>query len=244
MSPATDFIRPLVMSGPSGVGKSTLLKRLFADYPDKFGFSVSRQSVSPPSFHPLLTARSLSRRRHDPRTARRRGRRQGLPLRDARQVQGAHRAGRLHRARAVLRQLLRHQLHDRPRGPGLRPAVSARHRGAGTSAGPVPVLPSLPSEHPSQGVRQVKATDLNPVYLFVSPPSLAELRQRLQGRGTETEAAVAKRLATALKEVEYAKEGAHDLVIVNDDLDRAYEKFKSVALGEPISSDPLPPLDD
>ena len=103
---------------------------------------------------------------------------------------------------------------------------------------------SPPSKHPFQGVRQVKATDLNPVYLFVSPPSLAELRARLQGRGTETEAAVAKRLATALKEVEYAKEGAHDLVIVNEDLDRAYEKFRRVALGEPITPDNLPPLDD
>jgi guanylate kinase len=37
-----DGLRPLVLSGPSGVGKSTLLKRLFAEYPDRFGFSVSR----------------------------------------------------------------------------------------------------------------------------------------------------------------------------------------------------------
>lgn len=103
---------------------------------------------------------------------------------------------------------------------------------------------SPPSKHLFQGVRQVKATDLDPVYLFVSPPSLAELRARLQGRGTETEAAVTKRLATALKEIEYAKEGAHDLVIVNDDLDRAYEKFWRVALGEPVESDNLPSLDD
>lgn len=55
---------------------------------------------------------------------------------------------------------------------------------------------------------------------------------------------MAKRLATALKEIEYAKEGAHDLVIVNDDLDRAYERFARAALGEPITSDPLPSLDD
>ena len=95
-----------------------------------------------------------------------------------------------------------------------------------------------------QGVRQIKKTSLDPVYLFVSPPSLASLRTRLQGRGTETEASVAKRLATALKEIDYAKEGAHDLVVVNDDLERTYELFRRVALGEKIESDKLPPLDD
>ena len=36
-------LRPLVISGPSGTGKSTLLKRLFEEYPDRFSFSVSRQ---------------------------------------------------------------------------------------------------------------------------------------------------------------------------------------------------------
>lgn len=74
---------------------------------------------------------------------------------------------------------------------------------------------------------------------------MAALRQRLQGRGTETEAFVQKRLATALKEIEYAKEdNVHDMVIVNDDLDRAYELFKNVALGEHIVGDKLPRLDD
>lgn len=90
----------------------------------------------------------------------------------------------------------------------------------------------------------MKATDLNPVYLFLSPPSLHDLRQRLIGRGTETDAAVSKRLATALKEISYAKEGAHDVVIVNDSVDRAYDLLKRVALGERIDGDRLPSLDD
>jgi hypothetical protein len=40
-----DFGRPLCLSGPSGTGKSTLLARLFAEFPDTFGFSVSRASM-------------------------------------------------------------------------------------------------------------------------------------------------------------------------------------------------------
>ncbi|KAK2747579.1 guanylate kinase [Onygenales sp. PD_40] len=39
--------RPVVISGPSGTGKSTLLKRLFADYPDTFGFSISHTTRAP-----------------------------------------------------------------------------------------------------------------------------------------------------------------------------------------------------
>lgn len=39
---ATQLHRPVVISGPSGTGKSTILKRLFAAHPDTFGFSVSR----------------------------------------------------------------------------------------------------------------------------------------------------------------------------------------------------------
>lgn len=71
------------------------------------------------------------------------------------------------------------------------------------------------------------------------------LRDRLRQRGTETEASVQKRLTTALKEIAFAKEpNIHDLVIVNDDLDRAYDLFKRVAQGDEIVSDTLPPLDD
>jgi guanylate kinase len=96
-----------------------------------------------------------------------------------------------------------------------------------------------------QGIRQVKATDLNPVYLFIAPPSMSALRARLRGRGSDTESAIQKRLAMSMKEIEYAKEpNAHDVVIVNDDLDKAYELFREVALGGRTTGDALPPLDD
>ncbi|KAF5093351.1 hypothetical protein D0Z03_002458 [Geotrichum reessii] len=49
--------RPIVISGPSGTGKSTLLKKLFAEYPDAFGFSVSRKpgEVNTKDYHFVTT---------------------------------------------------------------------------------------------------------------------------------------------------------------------------------------------
>lgn len=93
-----------------------------------------------------------------------------------------------------------------------------------------------------QGVRQVKNTDLNPVYLFISPPSLPSLKSRLTGRGTDSDSSIQKRLTTAIREIQYAQEGPHDIVIVNDDLDRTYDQFKRVALGEDVAGDALPRL--
>merc|ERR1712080_282275 len=92
----------------------------------------------------------------------------------------------------------------------------------------------------AQGIRQVKETTLNPVYLFVSPPSVASLKSRLLKRGSESDVAIQKRLKTAIAELDYATTGAHNFVIVNDNLDRAYELFKKVALGSEIDSDKLP----
>lgn len=43
VSAAAAALRPCVLCGPSGTGKSTLLKKLFNEFPDKFGFSVSRE---------------------------------------------------------------------------------------------------------------------------------------------------------------------------------------------------------
>lgn len=74
---------------------------------------------------------------------------------------------------------------------------------------------------------------------------MTSLRSRLTNRGTETDASVQKRLSIALKELDYARQGnVHDFVIVNDDLERAYQLFKKVAQGEKVDNDQLPPFDD
>lgn len=90
-----------------------------------------------------------------------------------------------------------------------------------------------------QGVLQLKAKaplqspPLEPVFLFLSPPSVQELRSRLSGRGTETEDSIRKRLDAAKKELEYAVDpsGGHDIVIVNDDLKVAGDQLEKVAMG-------------
>lgn len=80
-----------------------------------------------------------------------------------------------------------------------------------------------------QGVKSLKKTDLNPLYLFIKPPSLEALEKRLRERGTETEESLRNRLNAAQSELEYSKEtGAFDHIIMNEDLDIAYEKLKSV----------------
>lgn len=78
-----------------------------------------------------------------------------------------------------------------------------------------------------QGVKQVKRTDLNARFVFLAPPSVEVLEQRLRGRGTEDEESLRKRLRQAEREMEYARvEGVHARVIVNDDLDKAYRELE------------------
>ncbi|KAI9731721.1 MAG: hypothetical protein M1834_004510 [Cirrosporium novae-zelandiae] len=78
-----------------------------------------------------------------------------------------------------------------------------------------------------EGVKQVKKTDLNARFAFVSPPSLQVLRQRLESRGTEDQEKVEQRLKQAEKELEYSKTpGVHETIIVNDDLDTAYKQLE------------------
>lgn len=99
-----------------------------------------------------------------------------------------------------------------------------------------------------QGVRLIKQNHphLNPVFIFISPPTMSVLRSRLVGRGTETEEAVQARLETALKEIAYVKDDPKvvDAIVINDDLDRAYGLLEKLALGHDVKGDALPALDD
>ena len=76
-------------------------------------------------------------------------------------------------------------------------------------------------------MKQIKKSNIEARYVFIAPPSMDVLEQRLRGRGTEKEEAVQKRLAQARNELEYSETpGVHDLIIVNDNLENAYTELE------------------
>ena len=77
-----------------------------------------------------------------------------------------------------------------------------------------------------QGAKQLKKTFYKGNFIFLLPPSREELVRRLTGRGTDSEEAIAKRLANA--DGEMAQAGFFDYWIVNDDLDAAYGELRAV----------------
>lgn len=180
--------RPIVISGPSGTGKSTLLKKLFAEYPDRFGFSVSHTTRQPRAgekngvdYH-FVTVDDFK----------------GL-IDSKKFIEWAQFGGNYY-------------------GTTIKAVEDVS-----TQAGKVCIL-----DIDMQGVKSVKKTSLNPLYLFIAPPDRETLRTRLTGRGTETDESLAKRLAHSEAELDYGHApGNYDRVIVNDDLDRAYTDLKT-----------------
>jgi guanylate kinase len=81
-----------------------------------------------------------------------------------------------------------------------------------------------------QGARQVRAAMPEAVLVFIAPPSAETLRERLEGRGLDTDDAIDERLRTAELELEAQQEFKH--VVVNDDLDRAVEQLAEIVRSE------------
>jgi guanylate kinase len=74
-----------------------------------------------------------------------------------------------------------------------------------------------------QGARQILAHFPEAIAIFICPPSLEALEQRMRQRGTENEAVIALRMANAEKEM--ALQGMYRHVVVNDDLEKAADEF-------------------
>lgn len=81
-----------------------------------------------------------------------------------------------------------------------------------------------------QGAFQVREKIPEAILVFIEPPSMVELRARLEGRNTETPQAIEKRMKTA--EVELSRKMEYDYQLVNDNLDVATEKLVSFINGK------------
>jgi guanylate kinase len=90
-----------------------------------------------------------------------------------------------------------------------------------------------------QGAAQIKRQYREAVGVFVLPPSIEELHRRLVTRGTETPESLERRFQAAIGEITHAladaPESSHfDFLLVNDDVNGAYDRLRAVLLSERI----------
>ncbi|MBQ3094190.1 MAG: guanylate kinase [Clostridia bacterium] len=83
-----------------------------------------------------------------------------------------------------------------------------------------------------QGAERVMDHRADLVSIFITIPSMEELRRRLVGRGTENEETIAARMAVAKRELQRAFR--YDYVVVNDDVDAAVERINTIIEAEQL----------
>ena len=81
-----------------------------------------------------------------------------------------------------------------------------------------------------QGARQIRQKVPNVKTIFILPPSREELKNRIVGRGQDSEETIAKRMAEAESEMSHYNE--FDYVIVNDDFQQALAELKAILTAE------------
>ncbi|EFC49116.1 guanylate kinase [Naegleria gruberi] len=183
------LFRPIVICGPSGVGKGTLIQKLFKEYPNIFGFSVSHTTRGPRpgeenGVHYYFSTKEIMQKEID----------------EGKFIEHANVHGNLY-------------------GTSFQAVKEVQTKGK-----------CCVLDIDIQGARQVRNNkELNPLVLFVKPPSMDILEQRLRGRATETEESIQLRLKNARKELEEFEQDNTNLFddsVENNDLDESYASLK------------------
>ena len=86
-----------------------------------------------------------------------------------------------------------------------------------------------------QGAMQIREKCPEAVFVFIAPPSVAELRNRLEKRGTETPEVINQRVSEAAQEISFAYR--YDYVVVNNILEDAVNDFISVIRAEELKAE-------
>lgn len=86
-----------------------------------------------------------------------------------------------------------------------------------------------------QGALQVKKKFPGGIFLFLAPPDLAELENRIVGRGTESEETIRHRMQVARSEIELMDQ--YDYVVVNDVIECACERIQAIITAEHLKKD-------
>ncbi len=181
----------LVLSAPSGTGKTTLIKRLLAEFPH-FGYSVScttrqpRQGEEHGKDYFFLSREEFERRRAEQAFA-----------------EWA-------------------EVHGNFYGTPLAPVKEMLHQGQ-----------DVLFDIDVQGAAQLRLTLEEAAFVFILPPSMAELERRLRGRGLDDEATIQRRLTNARQEMLEAR--WYDALVVNDALDAAYDALRAVYLAAALT---------
>ena len=81
-----------------------------------------------------------------------------------------------------------------------------------------------------QGAQQVKEKVPDGVFIFLTPPDLAELRSRITGRGTDAPDIIDERMRIAREEIEMM--GLYDYAVVNDEVPLAVKRIKEIIASE------------
>lgn len=180
----------LILSSPSGAGKTTLTRKLEQAFPE-LCFSVSHTTRAPRATE-----------------------------KDGREYHFVDRAA-FERMVAEDAFLEWAEVHGNLYGTAAAEVERARAR---------PGVGGMIFDIDYQGARQIRAKVPDVVGVFVLPPSMVELERRLRGRASETEEAVQRRFAAAKREIEHY--ALFDYVVVNDEVERAFDELRAVILAE------------
>lgn len=181
----------LVLSAPSGAGKTTLIRRLRAEFPG-IGYSVScttrapRENEVDGKDYIFLTCEAFEQRRA---------------------------AGEFAEWAEV---------HGNLYGTPLVPVQKMLAQGRDALF-----------DIDVQGAAQLKLNLDAATFVFILPPDMAELERRLRLRGQDDDVTIERRLANARQELREA--GWYDALVVNDDLDVAYDRLRAVYLAATLA---------